>query len=576
MVSAAHSSLTKLGFRRDVRLFISVLVGFFIILILVLLVLLQFTVSQVEETSWETFNLSADRAARDLRDLHDPFDRDAVGEQLNALMRRYDLAGVSVRWADGSSRIAGYRGPGTDTIERAIPGARVMFYVNAASLHVLKRRLVYTSIITLVACSLGTILLIFYVRTILRPVEEMLDHARELDGGPAGDDETTYLIETFRTSIARLREQEGELKRLHEVEKARADELQILTATLTRNLTSGFIAIGPDGRIVDANVAAREILAMPVDKTLAGFPLVEALGATRFAEVVAWALEAHRSVSREEVEIEDPDGTRKTVGITTVPLFSDEGRFLGMLVLFTDLTRIRDLESRLRETQRLAELGEISAGIAHEFRNALSTILGYLKLARRGPLPQEVETRIVRAEAEAIELSRTVDGLLGFAKPVQLVVSTLDVAQLAKDIATRLVAESNGTVVEFSGGPLEIEGDASLLGRVIENIIRNSLDSIQQKGVAGRIDISTRVSPRPTLMVRDNGVGIDPAIATRMFLPFQTTKTSGAGLGLALARKIVVLHGGDIRVTGEPGEGATVTIEFAATFEAELTTKVLQ
>jgi len=559
-----------------VRLFLSVLVGFFIILILVLLVLLQYTVTQAEESAWATFNLTADRAARDLRELPDPFHRDAVGERLNALMTRYELAGVSVRWTDGTSKLAGYRGPGTDTIQRAIPGAIVQMYVNTAALHVMKRRFVWTSIIALVACSAGTLLLVFYVRGILRPVEELLDHARELDGGPADHDETTYLIETFRTSIARLREQEVELKRLHEMEKTRADELQILTATLTRNLTSGFIAIGPDARIVDVNVAAREILELGLDRNFAGRPLDDALGETAFARVVSSALASRRSMNRQEVDLEGTESARKTIGITTVPLFSDADRFLGMLVLFTDLTRVRDLESRLRETQRLAELGEISAGIAHEFRNALSTILGYLKLARRATLPAEVDTRIKGAEAEAVELSRTVDGLLGFAKPVKITPARLDVAALTREIAERLVKETTGVALHFDGDSLEVDGDASLLGRVIENIIRNSLESIHQKGTDGHIVITARQLSRPTLTFRDDGQGVDPAVASRLFLPFQSTKASGAGLGLALARKIIVLHGGDIRLTGEPGEGATVTIEFAQQLDVESGSQVLQ
>src|SRR5439155_18619535 len=198
----------------------------------------------------------------------------------------------------------------------------------------------------------------------------------------------------------------------HEIEKSRADDLETITSTLTHSLSSGFIALGPDGRVIEINHAAREILGfsdgtMPesIDELLRGSSAAAQLGTL---------VEAREAISRREIEIKGSAGQTKVIGLTTVPLFTTAERFLGTLALFTDLTQVRRLESRVREMQSLADLGVMSAAIAHEFRNSLSTILGLLKLARRNELPNDVETKLVTAERESLELAEAVTGLLQF------------------------------------------------------------------------------------------------------------------------------------------------------------------
>jgi PAS domain S-box-containing protein len=568
MVPVAGPRLTRIGFRRDVKLFLAALVGFLIVLILALVLLLQTSVDAAEAELRARWKVSVDAAAATI----------AVGssdvESLLIFARnQYDIHGIEGRFPGGRTIASGLPAgaEGTETLRRQTRAGTLLFTFDDAPITSLRRRFVLTAAICVAATVAGAILLLLYLPRITRPIETMLDQASALGERGEHVDEEHYLIETFKSSIARLSEQEAELKRLHEAEKNRADELQLITATLTRSLTSGFVAIDASGIVVDVNAAAREILRLE-DAELAGRTIDEAFGRQPFTEHLERALAERRTVSRREIVYTNDnvpvinDNDSVIIGLTTVPLLGQGETFLGAIALFADLTGIRNLEARLREMQTLADLGEISAGIAHEFRNSLSTILGYLKLARRDPLPEEAGKRVRHAENEAVELSRAVEGLLNFARPMQAEFLPVDLAEVAREAAERLQPSSESVRWELDLEPAEINADRALLSRAVENLMRNSIEAIaQQPGGSGTIVVRTRRDPWPALTVEDNGVGFDPADAARLLLPFQSGSSSGMGLGLPLARKITLLHGGTLRLSGAQGKGASATLEFFGT-----------
>jgi len=554
MVSRPAAALTKVGFRRDIKLFLTVLVGYLAFLILMLIVQLQWNFLQMQDAINEQWNVVADSAASSLSNAPGAV---PVEDRLDTLRASYGIAAVVYVPLHGQGSRSGTPPRHPIIVTRTVPGGKAIFQFDATSLRAAKQRFLITASISSVAAVGGILFLVLFLPTILRPIEEMLDHARDLGEVPGDRDEAQYLIETFRSSIATLKAQEVQLQQMHEAEKLRADELQLVTATLTRNLASGFIAINAEERIVDVNAAAREILRLPADRNYAGATLLEALGDTPFAKLLDDAVANRGTLTRFEVSHLDA-----ILGLSTVPLFNDAGGFLGVLVLFTDLSTVRQLERRLRELQALAELGEISAGIAHEFRNSLSTILGWLRLARRTTTDEERETKLRNAEDEAALLSQAVDGLLAFARPMKVELTPVELLETARSVVERLEPASAGTTIECTGEPVWVEADPILLTRALENVIRNSIESVQQKGEGGVI-VETKREP-PTLTVSDSGVGLDPSQSGRLFLPFQSDKPSGLGLGLPLARKIILLHGGEITLTGRESEGATVTIAFPA------------
>jgi len=483
--------------------------------------------------------------------------------ELISLRTRYGFAGVELK--DGRAASSGETGADTIAIRRALPRGSITFYFDAASIRAAQRRAFWISVISLAAALAATGLLLSYVPRVLRPFEEMLDDARKLDRQPEIGDEASYLIETFRQTIARLQAQEGELKRLHDAEKTRADELQSITSTLTRNLGSGFIAFAEDGTVVDVNAAGREILHLPAEGSVAGRPISALLGDSELARVLEAAVRERTPLVRREVELPDGEAhAAQIIGLTTIPLSSDSGRFLGTLALFTDLTEVRRLESRVRGMQSLADLGVMSGGIAHEFRNSLATIIGYLKLAQRQATAEEMSQRVEKAHDESLTLSKTVDALLSFVRPMAPSMRRLDLLPLVRDIAGRIAEEHGNVRVNVPEGEMVVDGDPDLLRRVIENLLRNAAEAIDATGRGGTIDVAAEPGPPPRLVIADDGCGIDDVRLDSLFVPFQTSKASGLGLGLALARKIVLLHGGDLRLTLRKGGGAVATVEMGA------------
>ncbi|HYK03801.1 MAG TPA: ATP-binding protein [Thermoanaerobaculia bacterium] len=544
--------LTKIGFRRDVRSFLVVLVGFLLILIVALLFVLEQFSEVAQGAVLRRWNVAADAAAELIGGAATPAD---VRIRALLALTRYEIASIEVTGADGQRLRLG-AAEGETTMLRRTEAGLVRMTFDQSELDGIQRRFVATASVSVAAAMTGMFLLVMYLPRITKPIEEMLDQARELSDRDDQTDETTYLIATFRDSINRLKVQETELKRLHESEKTRADELEMVSATLTRSLTSGFIALDPDARVLQLNAAAREILAVPPERD-AQVDIAELVGDAPLATVLREAIRSGETVSRIEVE----HGST-AIGLTAVPLLGENARLLGMLALFTDLTPIRQLEARVRAMQTLAELGEIAAGIAHEFRNSLSTILGYLKLVLRNELPAEATNRLRAAESEATQLTAAVERLLTFARPMTLQVERVDLRELTDDVVERL--RGTAAVQIAVGGHASIDGDRALLARAVDNVVRNAVDAVAERGDAARIAIAIADQP-PSITVTDNGIGFDEADAARLLLPFVSNKPGGFGLGLSLARKVAVLHGGDIALNGTPGEGAVVRMSFAST-----------
>ncbi len=555
MVSRAAPALTKLDFRRDVRLFLSILVGILITLILTLVVLLGYAGGEIAGAAEEDARTRTRAAAALIENSNQG--SSSLASYLIFLRSELDIDALVFAPKSGP-KVSSGDGTGLFRVEHRVSGGTLLAYFDLSYVASARRTFILTTILCAAATIAGVVLLFLYLPKITGPVEALLDEANLVAERSAHQDESQYLVETFQNTVSALRARERELERLHAAQKSRADDLERVTSALTRSLTSGFVAIDPDERIVDANAAAREILQVSA-REVAGESLEEAFGATEFTRTLHRAVQQRTNVSRAEVALGD-----QTIGLTTVPLIGESRGeappYLGTIALFTDLTPIRRLEDLLREAQNLADLGEISAGIAHEFRNSLSTILGYLRLARRGSeVPPSTLASIEKAEREATTLAEAVAALLAFARPMTIERHPVDLYDIACDVVER--AEGDDVRVTCSGESVSIEGDAALLRTAIENLVRNGVDAVREKG-EGSVSVTVTRTPDPAIHVRDTGVGIDPADIATLLLPFQSRKANGHGLGLPLAKKIAFLHGGTLRLTGAPGEGVTATLEF--------------
>ena len=247
------------------------------------------------------------------------------------------------------------------------------------------------------------------------------------------------------------------------------------------------------------------------------------------------------------------------IGVTASPVRSETGQSHGVMCLFTDLTEIVDLEEQLRLKDSLARLGELTAGIAHEFRNGLATIHGYSRLLDPARLPAEFKPYVQGIRDEADALGEVVTNFLNFAKPTELALAPVDMRAIVERAADEIRGEATarGGRVEVRGEFESVEGDEVLLRQAFSNLCRNALEACVDRRdppivlVDGHVDAPQRAL---RIDVVDNGPGIDPAVAPRVFRPFFSTKARGIGLGLALVQKIIVTHNGRVAVAN-PGEG---------------------
>lgn len=556
VVSRAAPSLTKLGFRRDVRLFLSVLVGILITLILALVVLLGYAAGEVTATAEQ----SARDRMRAAAALIEASGQSGTTLESYLVFLRGELGIEALVFIPKNGvTVSSGNGTGLRRVEHRGPAGVAIGYFDMTPALATRRTFILTTLVCAAATIAGVILLFLYIPKITSPIEALLDEANLVSEQHAHQDEAEYLVATFQNTVTALRARERELERLHAMQKSRADDLERVTSALTRSLTSGFIAVDPEERIVDANAAARDILECRT-RDVAGLSIEEAFGPTEFAATLQRAVQQRATISRAELET-----AGRTIGLTTVPLLGAATNgtqpFLGTIALFTDLTPVRRLEEQLRESRNLADLGEISAGIAHEFRNSLSTVLGYLRLSRRATgVPPGALASIEKAEREANALAEAVAALLAFARPMSLDRQPVDLLEIARDVAER--TSSDDVPVTSAGEPLVIRGDAALLRTAVENLVRNGIDAVRQKG-EGSVEVRVTRQP-PAVEVSDTGVGLDESDVPTLLLPFQSRKPAGHGLGLPLAKKIAFLHGGTLRLTGSPGRGATATLELEA------------
>ncbi|HEY2820961.1 MAG TPA: ATP-binding protein [Candidatus Acidoferrum sp.] len=253
------------------------------------------------------------------------------------------------------------------------------------------------------------------------------------------------------------------------------------------------------------------------------------------------------------------------------PILSATGERLGRVEIYRDLTAQRVFQSKLLQTEKLAALGQMVTGVAHELSNPLTSILGYAQrlFLRNDADGHSDEARQIFQEAERAgtilrQLLMTARESRPDRRPIslnQIVSRTMDLQKF------NLAAEEITVELNLDSSLPGMLGDAGQLQQVLMNLIGNSRQAIEQRGKGGKIRISTRhAAGQVQLEISDDGPGIPPAIASRIFDPFFTTKAAGigTGLGLAIVLGIVREHGGQVKVTSPHGRGASFVLEFSA------------
>lgn len=427
--------------------------------------------------------------------------------------------------------------------------------------------------IALLAILAGTSLLVIMARRLLRgqSAEFRQDWSKptaNIDNAPA------FVTASMQGVIEKLRAQEKELARLHMLAQERVRESERLTEEVTRNMPTGLLVVSATGTISSTNPAAEEALGIGHLRYRA---YREVLGADAgLAHMLSECLRKGETFQRNEVEHVTPEGEVRTLGVTISPILraarpalrvsapndgvKTDQKVSGALCLMSDLTELTALQKQIRWKENLAALGEMSAGIAHEFKNALATISGYAQMIRSESQPGDTRDSAERILDQTRALTHVVTEFLRFAKPLEISYETVAMLALVHRVAEELREAAPQCEVACEGVFPDVPGDEGLLRQALINLTRNAAEAASSQDkprvtVSGTIeDLAGKSWQR--ICVSDNGPGVPEHDLPKIFLPFYTTKTEGTGLGLAVVQKIALQHGGSIEARNSSAGGA--------------------
>jgi PAS domain S-box-containing protein len=442
-------------------------------------------------------------------------------------------------------------------------------------------------ILTIVALLLAGVAAALVARRIAHPVQQLAEGAAAISRGelnqriePSGSDEIGQLAVAFNHMAAQLFQQRSALEEAHAELRRRFEELADLkgyTDNILASVTSGIVTIDLDGRIVTLNPAG-ELLTGFFGGEVTGRFCTEVFGHTaelgeRLMETVA----SRTSLTGFPLTLQRRNGTSLPVELSTAPLKGGDGKDLGVVGVFQDLTAVRGLEHQLRRSDRLAAVGTLAAGLAHEIKNPLTSILTFTRHLLRKADDEHFRQKfhdVVPRELERI--NGIVERLLELARPPKLTFEPVRLPGLLERVVElyghQLEAKQITVVREYARDVPPIQADHEHLYQAFMNLVANALDAM---GTAGQLTLRVRWTEREQpllpsrrnhfyqrieIEIEDTGTGMPPSDIDKVFNPFFTTKPGGTGLGLALAHKIVEDHEGSISVRSTSGVGTTFRV----------------
>jgi PAS domain S-box-containing protein len=393
----------------------------------------------------------------------------------------------------------------------------------------------------------------------LKPLEAI---SRRLDRMTAGQLEPLGEKESVRndeygvvtTKIDRLGRQMRDVKEVFSALKENLDQIMA-------NLEDGLMLFTHDWRVVLVSAAAERFL---------GRPRIEMLGhrmdevftpASRLGKLMLECFEQHRSLAQADVETES--GSRIEVSLDFI---EEDGENIGALVTMRDAESVRRIEDEIELSRRLAAIGRLTSGVAHEVKNPINAIVVHLEVLRQKLQQVDPDTRrhmdVIGSEIQ--RLDRVVQTLVDFTRPVELRLTDIDLRALIEEVILLASpdAERHGVSIErqLDSATLPVKADTDLVKQALLNIVLNGVQAMPEGGpltiAAARSDDEAMIE------VRDHGPGIPAEIRGRIFNLYFTTKPSGSGIGLAMTYRVMQLHNGSVEYETAEGRGTTFRLRF--------------
>jgi two-component system sensor histidine kinase HydH len=331
---------------------------------------------------------------------------------------------------------------------------------------------------------------------------------------------------------------------------------------VVENMPIGLVATDSSQKIAAFNQVAEAVLQLSAAAVQAA-PAEQALPPSLWTQIRESA--AGRTVIEKEIECTLADGRQIPLEIGAGRLTDETGRYLGSILLFKDLSEIRTLRNEIARNQRLATVGRLAAGVAHEIRNPLSSIKGFATYFQERYRENAQDTKVASILIQEVDrLNRVVSQLLEFSRPISVLPRPIDLSRLIGDAVKLIESQAREkTVTVQTGihtGSEAVRLDPDRLSQVLLNLLLNGVEAMAPGGVLTIRTDETADGRMLEIRVSDTGSGIRPEDLSQVFEPYFTTKPSGTGLGLAIAHNIVEAMGGDISVASRPGSGTTFTL----------------
>ncbi len=347
-------------------------------------------------------------------------------------------------------------------------------------------------------------------------------------------------------------------ERLKELTRARD-----YNENLLKSMNSGVVVINFECFVITFNKAAEEILGLGKQEVI-GSSIFDHTVFSGLYELLIDTLKTERSYIRHEIWVRNHEGNDVPLGVSTSVLKDRNDDSMGIIAIFRDLTEIKELERKVEQAKRLASLGEMAAGVAHEIRNPLNPIRGFAQMISEDLPPGDPKNKYTKIIIEQVDhLGKIVNDLLDFAKYVDLTIGSCDIWDVINE-TLQLLSEGAGLPpgidVKLEGelSPPAIPADSNRLMQVFINLFRNGIESMAGEGI---LTIAVEVDEQMvSVIVKDTGPGIQAEDLGRLFNPFFTTKSGGTGLGLSITYGIIERHGGMISAVNQPDGGAVFTL----------------
>ena len=338
-------------------------------------------------------------------------------------------------------------------------------------------------------------------------------------------------------------------------------ETRDYTRQVIASMAHGVLSIDTDGQVVFSNRQALSLLEIPEDAS-DRFDLGEIIDLETTG--IAQTLAAGTPVLNHEMRFQRSSQGAIPLMLTATPIKDEADDRRGAVVVIRDMSAIKHLEKQVQHAERLAAVGRLAAGVAHEIRNPLSSIRGFAYLLGKGHAKQSPEREYADVMVREIDrINRVVSDLLNFARPMALEPEDISLADIIDHVVALVSADTQaqGIDIQVRGEPdrLRLFADPNQLTQAILNLILNAIHALEDGGSiavgADRIDSGHGV----VISVEDDGPGVKPDLQEKIFEPFTTTRERGTGLGLAMVRKIAENHNGGVTVESPPPEKARGT-----------------